>query len=68
MVFFNVPVPIPSLPRAVNMAVAMREAPGALIADWRERCREAGQITLAKNLPIPAFAIEHLAHPDAVCY
>jgi adenylate cyclase len=38
MVFFNDPVPIPDpAERAVNMAVAMREAAGTLIADWRER-------------------------------
>ena len=28
--------------RAVNMAVAMREAAGTLIADWRERGRDLG--------------------------
>jgi adenylate cyclase len=38
MVFFNDPVPIPDpAARAVNMAVAMREAAGTLIADSRER-------------------------------
>ena len=43
MVFFNDPVPIPdSAERAVNMAVAMREAAGTLIADWRERGRDLG--------------------------
>ena len=43
MVFFNDPVPIPDpAARAVNMAVAMREAAGALIADWRERGRDLG--------------------------
>jgi adenylate cyclase len=43
MVFFNDPVPIPDPAiRAVNMAVAMREAAGTLIADWRERGRELG--------------------------
>jgi adenylate cyclase len=43
MVFFNDPVPIPApAERAVNMAVAMREAAGNLIADWRERGRELG--------------------------
>ena len=43
MVFFNDPVPIPDpAPRAVNMAVAMREAAGTLIADWRERGRDLG--------------------------
>jgi adenylate cyclase len=43
MVFFNDPVPIPNAAeRAVNMAVAMREAAGTLIADWRERGRDLG--------------------------
>jgi class 3 adenylate cyclase len=43
MVFFNDPVPIPDpAERAVGMAVAMREAAGALIADWRERGRDLG--------------------------
>jgi adenylate cyclase len=43
MVFFNDPVPIPDpAERAVKMAVAMREAAGTLIADWRERGRELG--------------------------
>jgi adenylate cyclase len=43
MVFFNDPVPIPDpAARAVNMAVAMREAAGKLIADWRERGRDLG--------------------------
>jgi adenylate cyclase len=43
MVFFNDPVPIPDpAARAVKMAVAMREAAGKLIADWRERGRELG--------------------------
>jgi len=43
MVFFNDPVPIPDpAERAVKMAVAMREAAGALIAAWRERGRELG--------------------------
>src|SRR5262249_49747397 len=38
MVFFNDPVPIPDpTERAVNMAVAMREAAGSLIAAWRRR-------------------------------
>jgi adenylate cyclase len=38
MVFFNDPVPIPDPAiRAVNMAVAMREAAGELIASWRRR-------------------------------
>jgi adenylate cyclase len=43
MVFFNDPVPIPDpAARAVNMAVAMREAAGALITGWRERGRALG--------------------------
>jgi len=43
MVFFNDPVPIPDpAERAVKMAVAMREAAGTLIADWRRRDRELG--------------------------
>ena len=43
MVFFNDPVPIPDpAERAVNMAVAMREAAGTLITEWRERGRELG--------------------------
>ena len=43
MVFFNDPVPIPDpAERAIKMAVAMREAAGALIASWRERGRELG--------------------------
>jgi GAF domain-containing protein len=43
MVFFNDPVPIPDpAARAVNMAVAMREAAGTLIANWRERGRDLG--------------------------
>jgi len=43
MVFFNDPVPIPDpAARAVNMAMAMREAAGRLIADWRERGRDLG--------------------------
>jgi adenylate cyclase len=43
MVFFNDPVPIPDPAiRAVNMAVAMREAAATLIADWRERGRDLG--------------------------
>jgi adenylate cyclase len=38
MVFFNDPVPIPDpAARAVKMAMAMREAAGALIASWRRR-------------------------------
>jgi adenylate cyclase len=43
MVFFNDPVPIPDpAARAVYMAVAMRDAAGTLIADWRERGRDLG--------------------------
>jgi class 3 adenylate cyclase len=43
MVFFNDPVPCPDpAERAVKMAMAMREAAGELIADWRERGRELG--------------------------
>ncbi len=43
MVFFNDPVPIPDpAVRAISMAVAMREAAGTLIADWRERGRDLG--------------------------
>src|ERR1700752_4396935 len=43
MVFFNDPVPIPDpAERAVNMAVAMREAARTLIASWRRRGRELG--------------------------
>jgi adenylate cyclase len=43
MVFFNDPVPIPDpAERAVKMAMAMREAAGTLITDWRERGRDLG--------------------------
>src|SRR5205814_3011812 len=43
MVFFNDPVPIPDpAVRAVKMAMAMREAAGAMIAAWRRRDRELG--------------------------
>jgi class 3 adenylate cyclase/putative methionine-R-sulfoxide reductase with GAF domain len=43
MVFFNDPVPIPDpAERAVKMAMAMRQAAGTLIADWRERGRDLG--------------------------
>jgi adenylate cyclase len=43
MVFFNDPVPIPDpAERAVKMAMAMREAAGALITVWRRRDRELG--------------------------
>jgi adenylate cyclase len=43
MVFFNDPVPIPDpAQRAVRMAIAMREAAGALVADWHRRDRELG--------------------------
>jgi class 3 adenylate cyclase len=43
MVFFNDPVPIPDpAERAVNMAIAMRDAARDLIAGWRRRGRELG--------------------------
>jgi len=43
MVFFNDPVPCPNpADRAVKMAMAMREAAGMLIVDWRERGRDLG--------------------------
>src|SRR5438045_5284071 len=43
MVFFNDPVPCPDpAERAVKMAMAMREAAGAMIAAWRRRDRELG--------------------------
>jgi adenylate cyclase len=43
MVLFNDPVPIPDpAERAVRMTMAMREAAGALISDWRRRDRELG--------------------------
>ena len=43
MVFFNDPVPCPDpAERAVNMAVAMRQAASTLTAHWRERGRELG--------------------------
>ena len=43
MVFFNDPVPIPApAERAVNMAVAMREAASALISGWRRLGRDLG--------------------------
>jgi len=43
MVFFNDRVPCPDpAERAVRMAMAMREAAGALIGDWRRRNRELG--------------------------
>jgi class 3 adenylate cyclase len=43
MVFFNDPVPVPDpAERAVNMAIAMREAANRLIATWRQRDRELG--------------------------
>jgi adenylate cyclase len=43
MVFFNDPVPIPDpAERAVNMAVAMREAASSLTSAWRARGRELG--------------------------
>jgi adenylate cyclase len=43
MVFFNDPVPCPDpAERAVKMAIAMREAAGKLIADWRRHSHELG--------------------------
>ena len=43
MVFFNDPVPIPNpAERAVNIAVAMRDAAGTLTTVWRERGRDLG--------------------------
>jgi GAF domain-containing protein len=43
MVFFNDPVPCPdSAQRAVNMAVAMRETAGELMAAWRRRGHRIG--------------------------
>jgi class 3 adenylate cyclase len=43
MVFFNDPLPCPNpAERAVKMAMAMREAAGTLIAEWRERGRDLG--------------------------
>jgi adenylate cyclase len=43
MVFFNDPVPCTDpAERAVTMAMAMRDAAGTLIADWRERGRDLG--------------------------
>jgi adenylate cyclase len=43
MVFFNDPVPCPDpAERAVKMAMAMREAARALIADWRRHSYELG--------------------------
>src|SRR4029077_1210035 len=43
MVFFNDPVPCPDpAERAVKMAMAMREAAGKLIVDWRRHCYELG--------------------------
>jgi class 3 adenylate cyclase/putative methionine-R-sulfoxide reductase with GAF domain len=43
MVFFNDPMPVPDpAERAVNMAVAMREAASSLTTAWRERGRELG--------------------------
>jgi adenylate cyclase len=43
MVFFNDPVPCPDpAERAVKMAMAMREAAGTLIANWRRRGRPLG--------------------------
>jgi adenylate cyclase len=43
MVFFNDPIPVPDpAERAVNMAIAMREAAGSLISSWRGRGRQLG--------------------------
>jgi GAF domain-containing protein len=43
MVFFNDPVPIPdAAERAVQMAIAMREAAGTLTTAWRRRGRVLG--------------------------
>jgi adenylate cyclase len=43
MVFFNDPMPIlDPAARAVQMAMAMREAAGTLIADWRKGGRDLG--------------------------
>jgi adenylate cyclase len=43
MVFFNDPVPCPDpAQRAVEMAMAMREAAGTLITTWRRRGRVLG--------------------------
>jgi adenylate cyclase len=43
MVFFNDPVPCADpAERAVKMAMAMRDAAGALLAKWRRRGRELG--------------------------
>src|ERR1700730_17827547 len=43
MVFFNDPVPCADpAERAVEMAMAMRDAAGALLAKWRRRGRELG--------------------------
>jgi adenylate cyclase len=43
MVFFNDPVPCPDpSERVVKMAMAMREAAGRLIADWRRHSYELG--------------------------
>ena len=43
MVFFNDPVPCPDpAERAVKMAMAMREAAGKLITDWRRHSYELG--------------------------
>jgi adenylate cyclase len=51
MVFFNDPVPCPDpAERAVNMAVAMREAAGRLIAAWRRRgCKLGFGIGIAQG-------------------
>jgi GAF domain-containing protein len=43
MVFFNDPVPVPDpAERAVKMAIAMRQAAGKLIANWRRHGGELG--------------------------
>jgi adenylate cyclase len=43
MVFFNDPIACPDpAERAVKMAVAMRQAAGALLVKWRQRGRELG--------------------------
>ena len=43
MVFFNDPMPVPDpAERAVNMAVAMREAASTLISSWRRLGRDLG--------------------------
>jgi class 3 adenylate cyclase len=53
MVFFNDPLPIPDpAERAVNMAVAMREAATTLMAAWRRRGRALGfGVGIAQGYP-----------------